>query len=500
MSWRPGPWLTRPATCLAFAALLATHHAPARGAARMLGSLELAPCTLSARGWPVSVAAQCGTLAVPEDRDRRDGRRIELAIALVPSTAKRPRPDPVVLLAGGPGQSALDAYPGVAAAFSRLLRQRDVVLVDQRGTGRSHPLRCPGGDEGVESRSDAAVDPDSARRQAERCLAALDADPRFYTTAEAVRDLEDVRNAIGVPQLDLVAVSYGTRVALEYLRRHPDRVRAAVLDGVVPPGLALGSGDARNLEASVNAQFALCEQDAACAGRYGAPREALDRLLGELRERPQPVRYRDPLTDELREDPLTTDTLAGLVRLYAYVPQLAAMLPRTLAEAAAGRPDLLMAQARMVETLVGEQVNDALQLSVICSEDADRLEVDPRDARTLMGTRHIETLLAQCEVWPRGHRPADFDTPVRSDRPVLLLSGEFDPVTPPAYGERVLRDLANGRHLVARGQGHDVLAAGCMPRLVAAFVESADAVHLDARCLERLGATPPFAGAYGWEP
>jgi len=492
--------LTRPATCIALAALLVMHQASARGAARMLGSLELEPCTLSASGWPVTVAAQCGALPVPEDRNSANGRRIELAIALVPSTAKRPRPDPVVLLAGGPGQSALDAYPGVAAAFAQLLRQRDVVLVDQRGTGRSHPLRCPDRDEVNGSSSEETADPDSARRQAERCLAALDADPRFYTTTEAVRDLEDVRNAIDAPQLDLVAVSYGTRVALEYLRRHPDRVRTAVLDGVVPPGLALGSGDARNLETSVNAQFALCQKDAACAERYGAPRDALDRLLGELRERPQPVRYRDPLTDEMREDPLTTDVLAGLVRLYAYVPQLAAMLPRTLAEAASGRADLLMAQARMVATLVGEQVNDALQLSVICSEDADRLEVDPRDARTLMGTRHIETMLAQCEVWPRGERPADFDAPVRSDRPALLLSGEFDPVTPPAYAARVLATLANGRHLVARGQGHDVLVAGCMPRLVAAFVESADAVHLDARCLERLDATPPFAGAYGWEP
>ena len=206
------------------------------------------------------------------------------------------------------------------------------------------------------------------------------------------------------------------------------------------------------------------------------------------------------MTGEWREETLTADVLAGLVRLYAYAPQLAAMLPRTLSEAAAGRTDLLMAQARMVETLVGEQVDAGLQLSVICSEDADRLVVDREDADTLMGTSLVETLLAQCEVWPRGSRPADFNDPVRSDRPVLLLSGEFDPVTPAAYAEGVLRDLTAARHLVVRGQGHNVLPAGCVPRLVARFVDSADARGLDAGCLERMTETPPFAGPYGWEP
>lgn len=474
--------------------------APAARATDALGAVQLEPCTLSAAGWPATVAAGCGRVAVPEDRSRPGGRRIELAVAVVASRTRQPQPDPVVLLAGGPGQSARESFPVVAPAFAELLRGRHVVLIDQRGTGGSNALRCPD-EEGAEDRSAATMaDLESARRQARRCLEGLDADPRFYTTTETVRDLEAVRVAIGAPQLNLVGVSYGTRVALEYLRRFPDRVRTAVLDGVVPPGLALGSGHARNLEASVNAQLARCARDPACAREYGSPREALDRLLGQLRAQPRTVAYRDPVTGEWREETLTADVLAGLVRLYAYAPQLAAMLPRTLSEAAAGRTDLLMAQARMVETLVGEQVDAGLQLSVICSEDADRLVVDREDADTLMGTSLVETLLAQCEVWPRGSRPADFNDPVRSDRPVLLLSGEFDPVTPAAYAEGVLRDLTAARHLVVRGQGHNVLPAGCVPRLVARFVDSADARGLDAGCLERMTETPPFAGPYGWEP
>jgi pimeloyl-ACP methyl ester carboxylesterase len=212
------------------------------------------------------------------------------------------------------------------------------------------------------------------------------------------------------------------------------------------------------------------------------------------------VRYRDPLTDEVREDTLTPAVVAGVVRLYAYVPQLAAMLPRSLAEAAAGRPEVLMAQGRMIESLVGESIAMGMSLSVTCAEDADRLRVDPADAGTVMGTDFVAGILAQCEVWPKGRRPADFNEPVRSDRPVLLLSGEFDPVTPPRYGEAVLRHLPNGRHLVAGGVGHNVIVAGCAPRLMGRFVATADARGLDAACLDRLAPPPPFVGSYGWDP
>lgn len=467
---------------------------------RAFGALDTEPCTLAAPGWPVTVAARCATLRVPEDRARADGRTIELAIAVVPSRSRRPQPDPVLLLAGGPGQAAREAYPVAAAAFSELLRDRDVVLVDQRGTGGSNPLACPAPAEGPDPAAAVTPDAEAAKRLAVECLASLDADVRQYTTSAAVADLEAVRAALGAGQVNLVGVSYGTRVALEYLRRHPQRIRTAVLDGVVPPTLALGAEHARNLDAALDAQFALCAADADCSARYGDPRRTLAALLEDSRRAPTRVAYRDPVTHAARSDALTADTIAGVVRLYAYSPQLAALIPLALAEAAAGRPETLMAQARMVETLVGEQIQVGLQLSVSCAEDADRLRPDPADAGTLLGGGFVELLLAQCSVWPRGPRPADFGDPVASDRPVLLLSGEFDPVTPPRYGEEVARTLTNGRHLVARGQAHGVLGTGCMPQLLGRFVANADARGLDATCLERLRHTPPFTGAYGWGP
>jgi pimeloyl-ACP methyl ester carboxylesterase len=439
---------------------------------------------------------------VPEDRSgTSSGREIDIAIAWVPSGSKHPQPDPVLFIAGGPGQAALEAWPMIAAAFADTLRQRDVLLVDQRGAGRSHALACPRtvGDSSTVDLE--AADAETAKTLATACLREIhDADPRRYTTPDYVADLDAVRVSLGVKQWNLVGVSYGTRVALEYLRRHGDHVRSLVLDGVVPPSLLLGADHARNLERSVNAQFARCDQDATCRERFGSPRAKLDTLLAQLRAAPRMVAYKDPLTNEPREDELTAEAVSNVVRLHAYAPPLFAMLPMLLADAANGHLEGLMAQSRMIEQLIGEQISIALQLSVSCAEDAPGLVADPDDRGTLLGTDFVDFLRAQCAVWPRGPAPADFHAPITSSRPALLLSGEFDPVTPPGYGDAVARTLDHSRHLVLRGQGHGVLVAGCVPQLVARFISTANARTLDARCLDALTYAPPFAGAFGWNP
>ncbi|HET9693780.1 MAG TPA: alpha/beta fold hydrolase [Steroidobacteraceae bacterium] len=496
----PRPLLAWATLCIAcLAPGTASTATPAAGVS--FGALEFTPCTLAAPGQAATLAARCATLEVPEDRLRPHGRRIELAIAWVPSSAKSPAPDPVLFLAGGPGQAALESFPIVAPAFREALRQRHVVLVDQRGTGRSHRLDCPRaiGDEPTATLD--VTDPAVAREMARRCLDEIvDADPRFYTTNDYVADLEAVRGALGVQSVNLVGVSYGTRVALEYMRRHPERIRAALLDSVVPPTLILGSEHARNLDAAVDAQFARCEADARCRERFGSPRDRLDALLARLRREPVTVVYADPVTNERREDELDPDVLAGVVRLHAYSPPLFAMLPMLLEAATQGRYETLMAQARMVGQLVGEQISVPLQLAVSCAEDAPWLVPDPADRDTLMGGSFVELLRAQCEVWPRGRVPADFHDPVTAARPTLLLSGEFDPVTPARYGEAVAKQLLHARQLVLRGQGHGVLGVGCTPRLLGRFLERPEPARLDAGCIDALGYVPPFAGAYGWDP
>lgn len=473
---------------------------PARADGLRLGTLEFEPCTLATELMPQTVDARCTTLKVPEDRAKPEGRQISLAIAWVASDAKQAEPDPVFMLAGGPGQGARESYPSAARAFREVLRKRHVILLDQRGTGGSNALACRDESGANAFGDDADQTPEGFARFAKECLAKLDADPRFYTTSDAVADLDAVREALGAEQIDLVGISYGTRVAQEYLRRHPEHTRAVVLDGVVPPDLVLGSEHAKNLESALDLQFARCLKDAECAKRFGSPRETLTALLARLRESPQMVRFHDPLTNAVREAPLTAGQVAVVVRLFAYAPQVAAMLPLALHEAMNGNPEPLMAQSIMIESLVGESIMHGMQLSVICAEDADLLQVDPADTNTLLGNAMIEATQVQCREWPHGKRPDDFHTLLTSDKPVLLFSGEFDPVTPPRYGERVVKKLENGRHLVANGQGHNVTPLGCVPKLLGDFLDKPDVKALDAKCMEQFGYAPPFTGYWGTEP
>jgi pimeloyl-ACP methyl ester carboxylesterase len=470
-------------------------------AARSFGTLEFSPCTLAPEFVASSVEAQCGSLRVPEDADAPDGRQIDLAIAWIP-TDNDEDPDPVFMLAGGPGQSARDSYPSVAPAFREILRKRHVILVDQRGTGGSNQLVCRDA-EGNSAVTESIEDgPKAAARFARHCLAQLrdTADPRHYTTTDAVRDLERVRAALGSERINLVGISYGTRVAQQYLRAHPERVRSAILDGVVPNALVLGSEHAKNLEAALDLQFSRCRDEPSCRDALGDPRRNLDRLAAELRSAPRSLRYRDALTGVEKNGELSYGHLAAVVRLYAYAPMAAAMLPLTLHEAAQGRAELLMAQAEMLMGQLSDQIMHGMQLSVLCSEDAPQLRADSADANSVLGTEFVDFTLAQCAVWPKAAVPENFHAPLRSEVPVLLLSGEFDPVTPPRYGETVLPGLSQARHLVLRGQGHNVIGVGCTPKLAARFIDTRDPAGLDVACLERLAPPPPFAGFQGWQP
>lgn len=462
----------------------------------MLGRLAFQPCSLDSPASRDSLEAQCATFEVPEDRANPQGRRIALNIALlVPDKPEDAQPDPVFFLAGGPGQSAVDSYPMVDAAFADVRKHRNVILVDQRGTGRSNLLSCEAPEE-----DDASVE--ALQAGAAACAATLSkkADLRHYTTTDAVADLDAVREAIGAAKINLVGVSYGTRVAQQYAMRHPASTRSIVLDSVVPNTLQLGSIFARNLDDALALQFAQCTGNPACKAALGDPRAELDALLATLRANPVTVRYRDASTGEEREDVLRAETVAGLVRMYAYMPQAAALLPKLIHEARNGRYGDLMALARMVQGDMKDAMAMGMQLSVICSEDDEGMVARSADEGTVLGNRMAEGLAAMCRAWPKGQVPADFHTALSGAVPALVLEGEFDPVTPPRYGEEVVKGLPKGRLFVLRGQGHAVIGAGCMPKLFAQFVDKTDAAALDGACLEKLNYVPPFTSFNGWEP
>lgn len=470
----------------------------AHAGTRAWGALNFSECALGAPDAAIPVRGYCAEFAVPENREEPDGRQITLRIGWLPARDAEPKPDPLVFFAGGPGQSATEGIATVGPAFARIREQRHVLLVDQRGTGGSNPLHCSWPKE----LDLAAVDAGGAAKMAQDCLAAIGgrADPRFYATHHAVHDIEAVRQAIGAPLLNLYGGSYGTRAAQEYLRRYPQAVRSVILDAVVPPELALGSEHAENLDTTLAAMFARCSRERACQQRFGALLPRLYALRDRLRSQPMTIGFPDPLNHRRQIERFGEGHLASVVRMFAYAPESAALLPLLLDEADAGRPEPMLAQASLLAKSLTGAIAMGMHLSVSCSEDVDRLQIRNEDAGRLLGNQLVALIKAQCAAWPHAPRPADFNEPLTTDVPMLVLSGELDPVTPPRYGEQVLAGKSRARHLVGTGQGHILIHRGCMPRLAAQFIERLDPAGLDASCLDTLGPTPFFLDFNGAAP
>ncbi|MCC8687936.1 alpha/beta hydrolase [Xanthomonas campestris pv. raphani] len=469
------------------------------------GRLQFSPCTLSSGSAAGNIEAQCAQLQVPENPAAPNGRKLALKIAWLESDAgANHAPDPVFFIAGGPGQSATQVAAIVDMGLREVRKQRDIFLVDQRGTGGSHPLECRDADgTPLVLENDSAATAEQLSAYAARCAAGLhnDADPRYFTTSEAIGDLDAVREALGAQQINLIGGSYGTRVAQQYAARYPQHTRTVVLDGVAPNDLVIGGEFARTFEDAIALQTTQCKAQPACAKRFPVDtRTQLRQVVERLRQAPVAVDYRDPRTGELHHQEVNADTVAGLAFGFSYAPETASLLPLVLDEAAAGRYASLMALAQMSGSDMADQMNRPMQWSVLCSEDAGRYRAPAAQDDTLLGAQVAEMFFAACKTWPSKPTPAAAFAPFRSTLPVLLLSGQLDPVTPPRYAARVLRGLPNGRHLIAPGQSHGVFRLGCMPKVLGQFLQTADAKGLDARCVDSLTDVPAFTSFNGWEP
>jgi pimeloyl-ACP methyl ester carboxylesterase len=464
-----------------------------------LAALSLSPCAVLDPARVRSVEARCATLSVPEDHENPDGPVVALFVAVVPAPTPMRPAEALTVLAGGPGGAATEFYAAFQRAFAEANRQVDVLLVDQRGTGSSARMDCP-----MPEEAEMELSAQAARAAARECLAVLPHDPRMFTTSVAVRDLDAVRQALGYERLHVYGASYGTRVAQHYARRYPEHTASLILDGVVPADVALGPNVPLNAQAALNATFERCARDAGCADRFPDLPARFDSLRARLSRRPLEFTMPHPRTGRPEPARLSEIEVAVGVRLLSYDDNSAALLPLLIHEAAQGRPNGLAAQS----TLAIESLTEALALgmhnAVVCTEDAPFVEVSDelRAAleKTYLGFRQVEALLALCELWPQGRLDEDLRIPLESDVPALLLSGELDPVTPPAYAEAVAQRLPRSRHLVAPGTGHGVAASGCAPGLLAQFIRTRDPSGLDASCLERLAPQPFFLDYAGPGP
>lgn len=466
------------------------------------GRLALSGCELRQAFDLTLIEARCGRLDVPENPAAPRGRRIGLRVAVVPAVSTRKRPDPLFVLAGGPGMAATSFYASVAPAFDRIHRDRDIVLVDQRGTGGSNALNCESGQEDLYQSTTAQIVADT-----ERCLRMLSAhaDVRFYTTSLAVRDLDRVRAALGYRQIDLYGSSYGTIVAQQYVRRFSDRVRSVILDGVVPPEMALGATSALDAQAALSGIFARCARQPACHAHFGDPARTYRQVSAQLAAHPVWVDLTDPTSGEPYRLQFASYQLSTVLRLASYTPELAALLPLDLYEAGvSGNFAPLAGVFLLIDRVYGDAIAEGMNDTVVCSEDVPFYRVDAEQraelAKTFLGTSQLDGLRAVCGIWPRGPVDPDFHQPLHSDVPALLLSGGNDPITPPRYAAEASRGFTHGLSLVVPGFGHGQLTDPCMAEIMAQFVRRASVTGLKTRCTRNLRPMPFFLTRNGPAP
>ncbi len=446
-----------------------------------------------------SLPARCGMLEVAENPAEPSGATIRLSIAVVPALNRRSTAPPLFLLAGGPGQAATDLYTSYAGAFARINRTHAIVLVDQRGTGRSAPLDCPYPDDWQESTDDLRA----VRASTVACLAKLGNRVRFYTTSVAVGDLEKARLALGFDAIDLYGSSYGTRVAELYMRRHPRVTHAVILDGVTYPEQAIGPDTPMDGERALDLIVARCEHTVECAAAF--PALAAD--LANLRRRFGPevlsLSIGDPSSGLPLHVTFNRSMFTAALRFLSYNSTEASLLPSLLHQGALGNLGPLAAQTIMMARQVGDQLASGMQNGVICSEDEPLFAAAldrPLMSRTYQGADQVDALAVICKLWPRGPVDDDLHAALHSDVPTLLLSGEADPVTPPDDAEKAARGLTHHRNLILTGEGHGQLATGCMPRVMAAFLDDANPDTLDSSCLRQHRPAAFFVGTAGPAP
>jgi pimeloyl-ACP methyl ester carboxylesterase len=471
--------------------LLSASCSPLDRTAAPEGTFILEDCALTSPAGD-QVDARCGTLTVPEDRANPSGRQIDLSIAVIPAIKRNPEPDPLFLLAGGPGQSAVETFPAMIRLMNQIHQDRDIVLIDQRGTGQSNPLRCI-------TPEDEMLDEEQVLEKLQSCSDTLDADLRFYNTEIAMTDLDEVRSVLGYKTINLYGASYGTRAALTYLRRFPEHVRTVTLDAVVDPDFVIFLDAAEDGQAALDHFFTRCEADPACSTTFPDLRSEFEGLLTQVGVSPLDIIIPHPVTNEPLELSVTEQLILNMVFNTLYVPDLVATLPLSIHTAYADENYVpLISQA----FLINAGLYDGMFYAVTCTEDAPLIseaEAVERSEGTVFGDRTV-AFLEVCAEWPKGEVSSEFREPIISDVPVLIFSGEADPITPPSHAETLAETLTNETHLIFRGMGHGNLASRCTMGIFNDFLETASTAGLETACVEDIEPPPFFVDFRGPRP
>ncbi|MEJ5313837.1 MAG: alpha/beta fold hydrolase [Anaerolinea sp.] len=476
---------------------------PVRSPAVSTPTVPLQDCSLQSEVVPIIQQAKCADLRVPENPSNPGGRQISLHVAVVKARSTNPDPDPIFLLAGGPGQASTTAFVAMLTSLQRLNLKRDLVLVDQRGTGSSAPLSCPSDEQlpDLWNRGD-VLDLDKAQEEMQtslrECAQQWDADLRFYNTTVSAMDLEIVRQKLGYDRINLLGVSYGTRLAQEYARLYPQQVRTMILDGVLPPDWVLGETVRRDAQQSLERIFERCAQEEACRQAFPDLRGDFQKVMESLRRNPVEVVIPHPSTGKDQKVILNRITVASLIRMISYQSQFTILMPWMIHSAAQGDYRPMAAQA--VYLLSQDQgVEEGFFYTVICQEDVPFIRAEGEQ-----GEYYFQDVLplwrTACQILDIPPQEAFRQPYPTLNIPVLLISGEADPVTPPANGEQAAKFFPQSLHVVFPKEGHGNFTSTCGLSLTRQVIEKGSIEAVDTACLERHAVMPFFLSQIELEP
>ena len=473
-------------TCALACAIVLPAFGELNQGTKSVPKISLQPCEVPGAQENVKQKALCGTYEVFEDRVAKRGRTIAIKILVFPATGQDKAPDPLFYIPGGPGSSATEDAPYVAQELAAIREHRDFVFVDQRGTGGSNPLNCE-----LFNESDLRSYLGSffPLEEVRRCREQLEpkADLRLYTTTIAMDDLDDVRKALGYEQIDLLGGSYGTRATQVYLKNHESHVRAIILHGVSPTNQFMPRDFPQHTERALNGVLDECNADEACRTAFPRLRDEVKKVLERLLSGPVPVDLKRP-GKEVRIE-LSRNLAGETIRYMLYQAGAAGRIPLFLHLAAQGNFTPLAESAIEFRQQIVASGSNGMYLSVTCAEDLPMIkpgEGERNGANTFLGDYRLQQQRAACALWPRGSVPGNYAEPTRSKVPALILTGQWDPVTPPAYGNTAARSLPNSLHVIVPHGGHGfngLDGIDCVDRLILAFINSGTIKGLDTSCV-----------------
>ena len=441
-------------------------------------------------------SAKCARVEVPQNYDQATGTKLSIFLKVLPALQERSVQEPVFILAGGPGQAATEIADVMKALIHKTRLHHDVVLVDQRGTGKSHPLNCKLNDQHHVAdlfRTDFELD------LLKECLDTYQVNPSQFTTDAFVQDLDQVRQSLEYPSISLYGISYGTRAALAYLAKYPNHVNAIVLDGSAPPIMKIPLNFNADGQAALEQLFKDCAQNKSCSDRFPHLRQRFYALLDRLERQPIDVELLHPRKGNREPARITRNAVASITRGALYATFSSTLLPLAIDHAEHGDYQLFAALADMA-TLTADSIYFGLFLSIICNEDVrwiDIKETNSIEENTLLGSSLIQSLKSACAQWPQSSVKPPMIPNIQDHSPVLLLSGALDPATPPKWAEEIATGLNNHRHIIFSNVGHGTWSTHCGLNLITNFLKNKDLHHLDDRCAAEIDRPAFFLNPLG---